>query len=36
VGTKCNSLLLLDVITGSHRRVALPPKPAVRLGPELK
>ncbi|GBF97555.1 hypothetical protein Rsub_10156 [Raphidocelis subcapitata] len=35
VGTKCNSLLLLDVITGSHRRVALPPKPAVRLGPEL-
>jgi hypothetical protein len=35
VGTKCNTLLLLDVITGAHRRVALPPKPTVRLGPEL-
>lgn len=35
VGTKSNNLLLLDVLTGAHRRVALPPKPAVRLGPDL-
>lgn len=35
VGTKCNNLLLLDVNTRRHRRVALPPKPAVRQGPEL-
>lgn len=35
VGTKCNSLLLLDAASGAHRAVALPPKPAVRLGPEL-
>ena len=35
VGTKCNSLLLLDALTGRNRRVPLPPKPAVRLGPEL-
>jgi hypothetical protein len=35
VGTKCNSLLLVDVVTRRHRRVALPPKPAVRQAPEL-
>jgi hypothetical protein len=35
VGTKCNSLLLLDALSGAHRRVPLPPKPAVRLGPDL-
>lgn len=35
VGTKCNSLLHVDILTGAHRRVPLPPKPAVRLGPDL-
>jgi hypothetical protein len=35
VGTKCNRLLLLDAVTGAHRGVPLPPKPAVRVGPEL-
>jgi len=35
VGTKCNSLLQVDILTGAHRRVPLPPKPAVRLGPNL-
>lgn len=35
VGTKCNNLLLLDVLTGRHRHVQLPAKPAVRLGPDL-
>lgn len=35
VCTKCNSLLRLNVLTGAWCKIALPPKPAVRLGPDL-